>query len=224
VISIVKEVGDIISDDEFWQEIETDLHLAMLKLNGRAIALGMEAASTIGVAVDMEAIHVPALQATRRATFDSIKKITGTTRDGLREALVSWQETGVVTPEQMRRGLPTLIEGIETLFGPERARRIAVTEVTNLFAQGNEEAGLVDETIGGFQVQTARDELVCPICAPLDGKVYPRGAYPASTGKRPSFHVHCRCGWVPVTWRYIRANRSKWQGDASAIPSREVWE
>lgn len=214
-----KAVSDVANDDAFWQEIESDLALAMLRLNGRAHALGLEAAASLGVPVDFDAVHQEALVATRRATFEQVRRITDTTREGLREALISWQQTGLVTPEQQRRGLPTLIDGLEPLFGKPRARRIAVTETTRLFAEGNELAVADDETVGGYQWQTAHDERVCAICGPRDGRVYPKGS-----GERPPAHVHCRCGWIPVSWHYIRQNRGKWQGDASSIPSREAWQ
>ncbi len=214
-----KALSDIPADDAFWADIETDLALAMLKLNGRAHALGIEAASSLGVNVDFDAIHAEALAATRRATFEMVKRITDTTKEGLREALIAWQETGAVTPGQRPRGLPTLVQGLESLFDRERAKRIAQTETTRLFAIGNELAVADDETIGGFQWQASNDEKVCPRCGPKDNKIYPRG-----TTAKPPEHPACRCGWIPVSWRYIRRNPAKWQGDPGAIPEREVWE
>lgn len=214
-----KALEDIPADDAFWAEVETDLALAMLRLNGRAQALGIEAAGTLGVNVDFDAIHAQALEATRRATFDSVKKISDTTKNGIREALIAWQETGAVVPGKKPRGLPSLVAGLETLFDRNRAKRIAQTETTRLFAEGNEIATADDETIGGYQWQASNDEKVCPICLPKDDKIYPKG-----TTEKPPAHVRCRCGWIPTSWRYIRRNPAKWQGDPGAIPSREVWE
>lgn len=45
----------------------------------------------------------------------------------------------------------------------------------------------------GYEVLTARDERVCPTCAPLDGKRYPLNAV-----FRPPFHNQCRCTFIPL--------------------------
>src|SRR3990167_1121978 len=60
---------------------------------------------------------------------------------------------------------------LSPLYGPERAERIAVTEVTTIFAEGNQEAwkstGMVEEN----RWRTAMDDRVCEICAPLEDVV-----------------------------------------------------
>ncbi len=48
---------------------------------------------------------------------------------------------------------------------------IAATEVTRAVAAGNEALWKSTGVIGGKQWRTARDERVCVICQPLDGKV-----------------------------------------------------
>ena len=95
------------------------------------------------------------------------------------------------------------------LFGAERARRIAVTEVTRMYAEGNliawKSTGYVTEKIW----RTARDERVCPICGPLEGKSVAidagwsadnAGNIVADYGGllNPPAHVNCRCYLQPV--------------------------
>lgn len=232
-----KALEDIPADDAFWAEVETDLALAMLKLNGRAMALGIEAAGSVGVNVDFDGIHAQALEATRRATFDAVKLISNTTKDGIREVLINWQETGAGVPGQTPRGLSTLIaalrknpklldESLEPLFGKARAKRIAVTESTRLFAEGNRAAAANDPAVIGEQWQTANDEIVrqCAICWPKQGKVWPKGQGPAMPA-----HVNCRCSYQPVTLGWLRAHANipgsgatRWQG--GALPEQEAWE
>lgn len=45
----------------------------------------------------------------------------------------------------------------------------------------------------GYEWLTARDERVCPICAPRDGK-----RYTLDTQERPPIHPQCRCSLVPL--------------------------
>lgn len=82
-------------------------------------------------------------------------------------------------------------------IGITRARTLARTEIINAHAEatlnGFQEAG-----IEGVEVEaewaTAGDDLVCPICEALEGRVYKmdeaRGMIPA--------HPNCRCAWLPL--------------------------
>ena len=49
------------------------------------------------------------------------------------------------------------------------------------------------DVLSGYEWLTARDERVCPECAPLNGTVYPLSSY-----YRPPKHPQCRCTVVPV--------------------------
>ena len=80
----------------------------------------------------------------------------------------------------------------------DRARVIAQTETTRVFAESRrllfKQAGLKR-----IRWRTANDELVCPICAPLNGKTgrldgvnHPR----EGRSYLPPAHVNCRCWFV----------------------------
>jgi SPP1 gp7 family putative phage head morphogenesis protein len=73
----------------------------------------------------------------------------------------------------------------------QRAEMIARTETAAAWAEGNtqsyREAGVEYK-----EFSAASD--ACPICSPLDGKVYPVG----STEQVIPKHVNCRCDWLPV--------------------------
>lgn len=91
-----------------------------------------------------------------------------------------------------------LTERVGRLYSPAKAEQIAVTETTRAANEGQKP--VIDElssqgvTMRGVW-QTGRDELVCPICAPLDGK------RSETTGSNvrfdgmglPPAHVNCRC-------------------------------
>jgi rubredoxin len=66
---------------------------------------------------------------------------------------------------------------------------IAVTETTRVFAEGNKLAWDSTGVVSGSKWQTANDDLVCPICGPLNEQV---------TDDEPPAHVNCRCWKRPV--------------------------
>lgn len=101
-------------------------------------------------------------------------------------------------------GLPQLIRALEPTFGAARAEAIGVTEVTRIFVGMQRAAEHENPTVTAFRWQTANDELVCPICRPLNGVVIAKTAdgfmHPTmgNVGYPPA-HVRCRCGITPET-------------------------
>jgi len=100
------------------------------------------------------------------APGDTGRSLTATTRRVLQRKVSAYVENPT-TIGQLRDELFT------AGFSKTRANAIAVTEVTRAYARGEEiaakhsqEAGLELEPIWN----TLRDELVCPICGPNDGK------------------------------------------------------
>ena len=94
--------------------------------------------------------------------------------------------------------LRDLEQQVAYLFAPHRAEKIAITEVTRAYALGNlaawEASGVVDRK----EWRTARDELVCPICAPLNGKQAALGETFDGVVASPPAHPRCRCFLAPV--------------------------
>lgn len=96
--------------------------------------------------------------------------------------------------------LSDLVEKIQDswLYSRSRAQSIAVTETTRAFAEGNttawRESGIVDRR----RWNTARDELVCPVCGPLH-RVTTGINDPFPDGMpNPPAHPRCRCWVTPV--------------------------
>ena len=54
-------------------------------------------------------------------------------------------------------------------FSPERARLIAVTEVTRAYSEGNQKAREASGVVEGKEWLTSVDEMVCEICGPMHG-------------------------------------------------------
>lgn len=193
--SDVKAVGrkdtpsQIIGDPELWQDFRVNMVDAMAP-NTRDIATAAaQFNADLGLAVDMDLINQQVLDFSRVYTNQWYQKLEETTRVTLNKAVASWQETGLG-----KRGLPDLVKSLEPTFGRTRAKRIATTEVTRIFDEGNKLAH-IDAGIETEEWQTARDAHVCPICGPLDGK-----RFPTEGGPRPvtDTHIGCRCARLPV--------------------------
>jgi len=201
-MTFVKAPEDLLTDRAFWDEMAGELAVGLGPVCRRIITGGAQAAESLGAIVDFDAIHREALIMTRGTESIYWRMMTQTTRDSLREALVMWQEAGLG-----KRGLPDLIDAIQPLFSSDRARRIAVTETTRLFAEGNKLAAQMDDAVGGLQWQTAGDERVCAICGPLNNQIFPKDGVPECPA-----HVMCRCRIIPTSWRYVRGHETLWQG------------
>ena len=190
---VYKALEDIANDDAFWRGIQGRVALRMGNVSGKVVAEGVRAAVSQGAIADMDELMATVIRLAKETSSLYWGKIVDTTRAAIRESIAAWLETGIVTPEQQMRGLPTLIEGLERMFSPERAERIAVTEVTRLFASGVQAGGDADPFIGGYRWLTAEDEAVCPTCGPRHNVVYRKGQVPDCPA-----HVLCRCVLSPV--------------------------
>jgi len=103
---------------------------------------------------------VAALRAYRLKTVPGINE---TTRKRALGIIADWSQSGAT--------LESLKTQLLVVFPPWRVSAIAITEVTRMFALGNELMWNASGVVSGKQWRTARDELVCPLCGPLDGMV-----------------------------------------------------
>ena len=203
-----KAIDDILSDEEFWVEMGYVFHSRINSVSRRVIQESLRAAQASGTIFDFDSIHPEALRQTLNTSSIWWSRMEETTRNALRIALISWQLGDI-------RGWGELLDTLEPLFGRDRAKRIATTEVTRIFGLGEVFASESDPMVGGEIWMTAQDEKVCSICGPRHGRIYPKGSLPILPA-----HVFCRCAWAPATWGYIIENPSLWQGDRGAIISQ----
>ena len=132
----------------------------------------------------------------------SIPQLNRTGRTQVARSIERWRR-GELPP---RNGSPLggLIEDLAGIFGPERAERIAPTEVTRIFTEAGRQAEESNPNVIGAILLTAFDEVVCEICGPLHeqrrlkgDRTYEHPELGALEG--PPFHVRCRCDETPVT-------------------------
>ncbi len=173
---------DIFTDDEFWQSFKADAIGAMAPLVRDGALEAAAFNQGLGLSIDMNLVNQQVLDFTGTFATQWWDELEVATRNSLRSGVAAWQETGLGS-----RGLPDLTKALEPTFGKARAKRIAVTEVTQIFDEGNRlahnAAGIETE-----EWQTVRDAAVEEICKPLD-----KQRFPTNAGPRPVKDTHIGC-------------------------------
>lgn len=184
--------GVIITDDG---ALEAELYLLFLEAIVDGIDLFDE---EIPLDVSYDKAKQLAAQYAREYVTEWIAGLDSTSAEAVRSAVAAFIETPGMT-------VGDVIRTLETTFDPARAERIAITEITRAYAEGNQLAGEdMAEQWPGVRVTkrwfTNNDDLVCPICGPLEGKEvgidedFESGGEPYDN---PPAHVNCRC-WTSV--------------------------
>lgn len=125
-------------------------------------------------------------------TFEGMKGVTEAVASDLNRILA----TGMVNGDgaiEIANAMSGRIDSITRT----RALTIARTEIIHAHAEGQldsfEKLG-VEELGINAEWSTAGDDRVCPLCQPLEGKVF---SMKDARGKIP-LHPNCRCSWVPT--------------------------
>lgn len=163
---------------------------------------------------DWAQINAVARAWAREHTFELVTGITDTTRAIYQEQVDAWLASG--------EPLSALSAALEPYLGAVRAERVAVTEVTRLYAEGNllawRESGVVEEVMW----MTAEDDIVmeCPICWPLNGLTEALAVRDGFGGYgAPPAHVRCRCWLKPIVnaAKWLARWRQRWE-HAAGLP------
>jgi len=204
------------------QQEFTDITMSVMLAGGEAGADAMPPG--LDVLVDWDVFNQDALDWMRQylsanpamagdlgqGAYGWVSQLTDTTKRGFERELNDWIMEGA--------SLKVLESRLRPLFGEDRARRIAVTEVTRIYAAGNEKAWKASGVVSGKRWLTAVDERVCPICGPLHNTIVgiddswnftpemlaanPQLAKAlksiGSVFRLPPAHVNCRCYLQPV--------------------------
>jgi len=151
--------------------------------------------------LDRTQVNTLAAKWAREYVTEWLAGLDDTTRTALREALESFVTQPAFTMDDVISVLP---------FGEDRALRVAVTEVTRIYAEAAQQAGReLKKQYPDVRVEkrwwTNRDDSVCPICAPLHGAIVEVddgfGVEPGEVGLlTPPAHVSCRC-WISTRTR-----------------------
>ncbi|OPZ80368.1 MAG: Phage Mu protein F like protein [bacterium ADurb.Bin429] len=130
-----------------------------------------------------------------------ITNMDATTKARIGAEVGAWAEA--------REGYPDLLKRIQAIIDdPRRAALIAQTEPTSAYAAGNEAAWRQEEDELGVVIievwNTANDDLVCPICGPLNQQQRRIGGTFEGGIERPAAHPRCRC-WLTAMMVLTRA-------------------
>ena len=121
--------------------------------------------------------------------------MTRTTRDRIGVTVGNWLDTPGANLGQLWSQIAS-----DHAFSQSRAKLIAITETTAAYARGEMTAARELEKAGYFeyekQWQTNNDDIVCPICRPLQDETVDgvRGLFSIGV-QGPPAHPGCRC-WV----------------------------
>jgi SPP1 gp7 family putative phage head morphogenesis protein len=182
--------------DELWGFIGELMTINLLDGEYGGISAMPASLSTL---VDYNYLNQAALDWARSYRYKLIRGITDTTRRQVQQAITQWMESGAP--------LSQLEAMLEPIFGSVRAGMIATTEVTRAFAEGNKMAWESTGVVDSMKWCTGEDDLVCPVCSELDGKVVSMGEMFAPDIDIPPAHVNCRCWIQPVVSEEKLANK-----------------
>ena len=194
--------------NEFWSTSQRELVKILMPFSETVyLAAAERMLETIPIGVDWALVNTAAADWARSYSTLLAGQINTTSRgavaSSIRNSIASFFEEGLTMGELEARlaadpNLAKLFtsdvrDRLGRVYGPRRAAMIARTEVTNAAMQG--EVGIINELArDGIHMiavwQTSKDELVCPICAPRQGKKKGDGWY-SETAAHPS----CRC-WI----------------------------
>jgi HK97 family phage portal protein len=194
----LQDVLDLIGDppdftkltDEWWNTQAGKMLASLRPEIEKMMHVAAETMIDNGVGVDWSLVAVRAAEYASGYSFKLIKDITDQTRKIMQNAINDF----VRTPGMTRADLESQIA---PWFGEVRASRIAVTEVTRAYAEGEKLAAQEAKDVGlnlSPVWHTREDELVCPICADLDMK---NGDELGASV--PPAHPNCRC-WITHDW------------------------
>lgn len=195
-----------IYDERFWlgedsRAIEElgPFVLSLLIAGARAGSVAMPPGMSI--LIDWDAFNTSAVDWLRKYEAGWLRNINNSTRRQVVKTIENWIRAG--------SHLDRLTAELTPVFGEERAAMVAATETTRVYAEGNIQAWRSSGIVTAKKWQTARDDLVCPICGPLHNKVVSLeyGWSTDGAGKivenplglfSPPAHVRCRCWLLPV--------------------------
>ena len=139
--------------------------------------------------VNWNVFNSAAIEYLNNYNLTTLYGISETTRKQVARAINQWILSG--------QPLSVLENTLAPIFGDLRAAQIAATEVTRIFAEGNQLAWMSSGVVTGNRWQTARDERVCFICGPLHGQLVGlnENAFGGAGGlSAPPAHVGCLTG------------------------------
>jgi hypothetical protein len=205
--------SDILYDDEYWGLWANAYYETLNDLVEAGVDIGVDQAVrqlevTFSFGMDANALNPRVTTSAEKTSMKLVKGLTDTDKKNLRTQLSAWT--------QGREDFPSLVGRVDKIIkNPVRAKMIATTEATRVYARGNIVAWLESDVVNGKQWKTAQDESVCPICRGLHNQVSPLSVSGGAWGSKwrhpsadsaqnfgqyvenPPAHPNCRCVMAP---------------------------
>lgn len=183
-------------DEQFWDEESKKMFDVMFPIIEKsAITAAINASEslgeTVGIGVSFELVNEAAVNYARGHTLELVKGINKKTKSVIQKKLGDHMAAGDPLSAFVRDFINA--EDIGGMVGKVRAEMIAITEVTKAFQEGNIISWAASGEVDGFKFRTAADDIVCPICAPLEGLEFNLAEIESS----PPVHPRCRCWSQP---------------------------
>lgn len=188
---------DDLLNDDFWAKEDLLLRARLVDFYARNARRSVQlnnawTAKRFNIIFDDTLTNPEAAAWARQYGARQVTHINATTRRVIRNETATWIETPGATLRDLMDVLP---------FSEQRAARIATTETTSAFANGERIlTERLQETYPSLKIvriwHTNNDSLVCSLCGPLNGKQIDAGKQFYSKGEwfdGPPRHVGCRC-------------------------------
>ncbi len=165
------------------------------------VNIALDQLGQVGMSFDYTLVNTRARDWGQQYSGELIREIDQRTRENVRQAVARWYENG--------EPLSALRRALEQPFGADRAMVIAQTETTAAAAHGTLAGYRESGVVTGMRWATVNDELVCPICGELNGKIVDLDGrfwdiLPDELKQRykrtfstPPAHPRCRCRLRP---------------------------
>ncbi len=182
----VRALSDVPNQLEFWDSQESVFAKEVGSLPAETTLEGAAQADALGLAINLDLVNQEVLDFTSTYTNEWWSRLSGSTRTAMRAAITENIATGAP--------LRVLESNLAPLFGRARARVIAATETTRMYAEGNR-IGYRSAGVTRVEFQTVRDARVDPLCDALQGQ----NLAIDDEANFPPIHPRCRCWVAPVT-------------------------
>jgi hypothetical protein len=200
--------------DSFWIDEYKELAEIMSELGMDALLLGSAAGvqmlpESIASLIDWDVYNDSALAFLDFYRLNNVTSIHETTKNRVVKEIQKFITEGISMQDLLAR-----LDAFT--FSDARVRSIAVTEVTRLYAVGNQITWQSSGYVTGKKWQTAVDDMVCPYCSKLHNQIVeidsffsiseddmtPEMRRRALTGTEmawvtPPAHTNCRCYLIP---------------------------
>jgi HK97 family phage portal protein len=171
------------------QDLQDALTRALQDSADLGVSVAVDQLNNVGFGFDWTLANETATAWVNTYRFDLIRNVEETTIRRTRQAVARWVTNG--------EPLESLVRDLEPVYGRKRAGLIAATETTRSYSNANQIAYQESGVVQRIEVQTARDERVCPICGSIWGRRFPLATGVPNMGL-PPFHPGCRCWILPV--------------------------